>query len=806
MNKYNFKYIFRSLWRHKSFSFINLAGLSIGIAAITVIVLIVNYENSFDKFHSEKNNIYRVVSKTSRADKINYGASVPFPLARMLRNEMPGIAASEIQFVKDMNIRIGNQTPFSENNILFADSLFFKVFDFGGIKNFWIRGNPATVLNEPRKAILTASTAKKYFGNQDPIGKLLRLDNKADVEVTGIIKDIPATTHLPFTMIISFSTLTKEFVAGLDINAWGVRSNGYCYVKVNDNAVSQTEHALYAIVQKNGETENDKKEKMYLQQLSAIHFDPAFELQNPSYTISSKYGTMLLLLGGFIILIACINYINLSTSLAFSKSKEVGIRKTIGASRSQLFFQYLSETFVVTLIAAIIGLAMAAAFIPSINQLLNKSISIEQLLYAKYIIGGFAFLVFTSFISGAYPALILSGFNPVESLKSQFSVPGKFSTLLRKSLVVFQFTTSIALIICTIIIARQTQYFSNKSLGFNKEAVVEVGLPVSDSTKMMSFKNLLQNQTGINAMSFCLGAPISDNGFNTSMQAPELSGKTDYNIKIIPCDINYLNTYEIKLIAGRWFLPGEEKLKDSADAIVVNETLVKTLGYKNPEDALGKRIMIGMNDLNLPIIGVTQDFHTTSLHQNISPVGLMPFSFFYYSAGIRINPKDVKQTLAGIETAWKKVYPESVYQLKFIDETLAKKYEQEAKDYKLFKAFSFISIFICCIGLWGLIAFVVVRKTKEIGIRKILGATIKGIVLLLSKDFIKLVVIGMLIASPIAWYFMNKWLQNFAYRINISWWIFGLAGLFALVIALLTISFQAIKAALSNPVKNLRTE
>ncbi|MGZ5191132.1 MAG: ABC transporter permease, partial [Flavisolibacter sp.] len=399
---------------------------------------------------------------------------------------------------------------------------------------------------------------------------------------------------------------------------------------------------------------------------------------------------------------------------------------------------------------------------------------------------------------------VLSGFNPIDSLKNQLVIPGRSSTLFRKGLVVFQFTASIALIICTIVIARQVKYFNNISLGFNKEAVIEVELPVSDSAKIESFRAQLQNQSGISEFSFCMGAPISDNGFNTSMKAPELSANADYSIKLIPCDENYKETYGINLIAGRWFLPGEQKSEGSA--MVVNMTIVKTLGYKNPEDVLGKKIEIGVNDFKPTIIGVTEDFHTSSLHESITPLALLPFHHFYYSTGIRIEPNNLRGTLAVIEKAWKKVYPDDVYQYNFIDETLAKRYEQETRDYNLFKAFSAISIFICCIGLWGLIAFVVVRKTKEIGIRKVLGATVSGIVGLLSKDFFKLVFVALVLASPLAWYFMNKWLDNFAYRVDVRWWIFILAGVFALVIALLTISFQTIRAALSNPVKNLRTE
>ena len=731
---------------------------------------------------------------------------MPYTIARLLRNELPGIQATQLHYVNEMNIKVGTHTPINEKNIVFADSLFFNVSDFGKIKNFWLRGS-AAVLNEPRKVILTQSIAKKYFGDEDPVGKLIKLDNKVEAEVGAVIKDVPSTTHLPFNMLISFSTFSKEFIGGLDIDQWGVRSHGYCYVKLKDDAaVNQAEHALHAIVVRNAEEDKDKKEKMYLQKLSAIHFDPLFENSNPSYTVSSRYLNMLLILGLFIIIIACINYMNLSTSLAFSKSKEVGIRKTIGASASQLFFYYLAETFVLTTIAAVAGIFLSAAFLSPINQLLDKSISLSQLLNIKYILCGVVLLVLLSILSGGYPALILSRFNPITSLKSQFALPGKFSTLLRRGLVVFQFTTSIALIICTIIIEGQMQFFSNKSLGFNKEAVIEVGLPVPDSAKREQFRNLLQNQESIKNLSFCLGAPISDNGFSTTMQAAELTDKNDYNVKIIPCDIHYLETYQIKLIAGRWFFPGEENFKDSANAVVVNETLSKTLGYNNSADAIGKKIKVGLNDLELPIIGITQDFHTTSFHKSIPAVGLIPFPFFYYAAGIRIDPAGVRPTLAAIESAWRKVYPDYVYDFHFIDETLAKKYEQETKDYNLFKAFSMISIFICCIGLWGLISFVVARKTKEIGIRKVLGASVAGIVLLLSKDFLHLILIALIIASGIAWYGMSMWLQDFAYRINISWWVFVLAGSLALLIALITVSFQAIKAAVANPVKSLRTE
>jgi len=799
------KQIVKSLVRYKGFTFINLLGLSIGIAATIVILLVSVYENSFDTFHSDSKNIYRIVTKAKQANEDVYSATVPYPTAKFLRNEYPGLLATQIHFVREMNVRIGKEDAFVEENIIFADSLFFQVLDFSGIRGFVTRGNPSLALSAPNKVILTKNTAKKYFGDTNPIGQMIRIQNVADVEVAAIISDIPATTHFPMSMIVSYSTLNKEFLAGMDPDSWSFSSSGYAYVRLNKaSLVTPVENAIKSMLEKGSGTDRFKKEHWYLQSLKDIHFEPAFEISNPSYTISRKYLQMLLLLACFIILVACINYINLATSLAFSKSKEVGIRKTIGASRRQLFFHYMLETVVVTTVAAVIGLIIAEVLLPAVNRILDKSVSLQQLLHLPYIAAGIAGILLISFISGIYPALILSGFNAIAALKNRFNLPGRSSALLRKSLVIFQFTTSIALIICTIVIAKQMQYVQQKELGFNKESVIEVGLPKPDSASRESFRALIQNNPAIESFSFCLGAPVSNNGFGTSLEAPELPKNTDYNVQLIPCDKDYLATYEMKLLAGRWFLPGEEKTKGSA--LVVNQALVKMLGYTDPAAVIGKKIRIGVNEYNPTIIGVTQDFHTTSFHDRIGPVALMPFPYFYYAAAVRLRPGSIKTALADIESAWKKVYPESAYEMTFIDETLAERYRQEKTDYDLFKAFSVISIFICCIGLWGLIAFVVVRKTKEIGIRKVLGSSVGSIVYLLSRDFLRLVIIAFVIASPIAWYFMNEWLQDFAYRISIGWWIFIAAGGAALSIALLTISFQAIKAAIANPVKSLRTE
>ncbi len=805
MIKFSIKQILRNLWRHKSFAFINLLGLSLGIAAIIVLFLIAQYENSFDSFHSDNYNIYRLVSQNEKTDGIEYNARVPYPAGRFLRDEVPGVMATQIHFSRNRQVQVPGQDPYLLENVVFADSLFFKVLDFAGVDNFWIAGNPQTALNVPNTAVLTETRAKEMFGNRNPIGESFKYDNKVELEVVGVIRDGPKVSHLPITILISFSTLNNELMGGLDIESWDFTSGGFTYVRLNDKHKTSTlESALQAMVKRRSSPERDHKEIMYLQPLTKIHFDPSFESSNPSYTVSSQYLKMLLLLGGFILLIACINYINLSTSFAFTKSKEVGIRKTIGASKKQLFFHYMLETFVLTFFAAITGVILATLFIPTVNSILGKSINLLSLSDPEFMAGGLLGIVLISFISGVYPAMILSGFNPVNSLKNQLAIPGKSSLILRKGLVVFQFTTSIALIICTLVISRQMEFFQKKELGFNKEAVIEVRLPTQDSLKRENFRNLIQNEPGVDQISFCMGAPITNSGLGVGLKAAQLPANSEYTTRVIPSDINYKETYELNLLAGRWFLSSEEK--NVGSAVVINRALSKTLGFNNPEDALGTTIELGLNDIRPIVVGVTEDFHTSSLHNEIGSVALTPFPYFHDAAGIRINPGNMRNTLAAIEDSWRQVYPENVYEMSFIDETLAMSYKQETQNYQLFKAFSFLSIFICCIGLWGLISFVVVRKTKEIGIRKVLGASVSGIVILLSRDFLLLIAVALLIASPLAWYFMREWLQDFAYRIDIGWLVFVTAGLFAILIAFITISYQAIKAGLANPVKNLRTE
>lgn len=793
------------MWRYKSFTLINLVGLSVGIASVLILFLVANYEERFDKLHSDNSVIYRAVSETRPEGKKEYSAHLPYPTAEYFRSQVPGIIATEIHYDQDRNIRVEGKQPLAEKKILFADSFFFRVMDFARIKNFRVAGNPEAALNAPNKAILTVATAARYFGKQDAMGKVFRLDNKVDIEVAAIVKDLPATTHLPFNLIISFSTLNKDLMAGLDIESWNFRSNGYCYLKLpTENAKSVALAGLNNIVQQNAKELSSRKERIYLQQLGDIHFDTTYESSNPAYTVSPRYLKMLLILGLFIILIACVNYINLSTSLGFSKAKEVGIRKTIGASRLHLFFHYMQETLLVTLIATLMGIMIAILALPAINKMLDKSVSFEAALNPGFILSGLATVLVISLLAGIYPAAVVSGFNPVRSIKSQISLPGKFSVLLRKSLVVFQFATSIALIICTIVIAKQVKYFTNKDLGFNKVAVVEIPLPDSDSASREHLRSLLQNQAGVSSFSFCLGAPISDNGISTSMRAPELSEGDEHNIKVIACDRDYMNTYGLKLTDGRWFTSAEEQALGLS--MVVNEATVRALGYSKGTDVIGKKITLGLNRYSPSIIGVVKDFHTNSLHEGINPVALLSFPHFYYAAGIKVNEGSLRSTLTAIESAYRKVFPNEVYKYNFIDEALVARYKQETMDYNLFKAFSAISIFICCIGLWGLIAFVVVRKTKEIGIRKVLGASISGIVALLSKDFVVLVLLALVIASPVSYYFMNRWLENFVYRVDIEWWVFIAAGSFAVAIALITISVQAVNAALANPVKNLKTE
>jgi ABC-type antimicrobial peptide transport system permease subunit len=808
-----FKNYIKTAWRnvkkHKGFFTLNFVGLYISVLCCVLIALIVLHETSFDKTSNNNINIYRVVESSASSNGKTYSPVTQYPLSTAMRAAMPDEKLiSQIHYQENSLVTFGNK-KFKEEQIIFADSVFSKLFPLkvkqGGIER---------ALAEPGFAILTETTARKFFGNADPVGKRLKMENLVDVQVAAVVADAPSNTHLPYNMLVSISNLRPEFNGGLPLDEWGVSSQGFTYIGLqNKNEIRHIETQLNAIAKEH--LNNEKQGEvttLSLQPLPDIHFNQLYAAHNPAYTINYDYLYLLGAIGLFLILAACINYVNLSTALAIKKSKEVGVRKTLGATRKNLIKQFLSETFFLTGLVIVAAALSVRFFLPSLNNFLGRNIPLDWFhLNSALILMGLWLSI--SFLSGLYPALVLSGFNPVTALKSKAATPKASVNNLRRGLVIFQFLTAQILIIGALIVAKQMNFIQSRSLGFNKENVVDIALPENKPEQLKLLHNKLAALPGIKSFSFSLGAPIANNQVSTSFNTKEKYATEKINVSVKAADKNYLKTYDLQLKAGRWFNDNDEKNIDNSIpdslkkyAFVLNETAVKALGFSSAQDALGKYVTFGMNDISAPVIGVVKDYNTSSLHDAIKPVLMIEFPFFYYDAGIRLASGNPASTLSAVEKAWSSVYTEHLFESNFLDENIAKLYENDQRTQQLFNIFAIISIIINVLGLVGLLSFMIEQKTKEIGIRKVLGASIKDISLILSKDFLRLIIIAFFIAAPLAWLLMNKWLQDFAYRTPINWWIFAVAVLAALVTTCIAVGFQTIKAAMANPVNSLKTE
>ena len=803
------KTAWRNMKKHKGFFALNFVGLYISVLCCLLIALIILHETSFDKTSNNNLNIYRVVESSVSANGKTYSPVTQYPLARAMRSAMPDEKLiSQIHYLNRGYISFSDK-KFKEEKIIFADSVFPRLFPLK-VK----QGNIKRALAEPGFAILTETTARKFFGNEDPVGKRFKMENLIDLQVAAVVADAPSNSHLPYNMLLSFSNLRPEFIGGLPLDQWGVSSQGFTYIGLqNKNEIKLTETELNAIAK---EHLNDAKQgeitTLSLQPLPDIHFNQLYAAHNPSYTINYDYLYLVGAIGLFLILAACINYVNLSTALAIKKSKEVGVRKTLGATRKDLIKQFLSETFFLSGLVIVAASFSVRFFIPSLNHFLGRNIPLDwfQLNTALVLI---CLWLSISLLSGLYPALILSGFNPVTALKSKAATPKASVNNLRRGLVIFQFLTAQVLIIGALIVAKQMNFIQSRSLGFNKENVVDVFLPENKPGQLKLLHDKLSGIPGIKSFSLSLGAPVSDDGVSTSFNTKEKYATEKIDVSVKAADDNYLKTYGLQLKAGRWFDANDEKKIDASIpdslknyAFVLNETAVKALGFSSAQDALGKYLTFGMNDISAPVIGVVKDYNTSSLHDAIKPVLMIEFPFFYYDAGIRLASGNHASTLSSVEKAWSSVYPEHLFESNFLDENIAKLYENDQRTQQLFNIFAFLSIIINVLGLVGLLSFMIEQKTKEIGIRKILGASMKDISFILSKDFLRLIIIAFFIAAPIAWLLMNKWLQDFAYRTSVSWWIFGVAFLAAFVITCFAVGFQTIKASIANPVESLRSE
>jgi ABC-type antimicrobial peptide transport system permease subunit len=677
-------------------------------------------------------------------------------------------------------------------------------------------GSLSHAFSDRGNIVLTETAAQRYFGAGNPIGKRMKVDNDLDLSVAAVIDDPAPNTHLPYEMLASYPSLTKSFTGGFSFDQWTLNASGYTYIGFSGGGIAsqiaQTERILADLVKQNIVSKDPtNKTHFALQPLRAIHYNTDFVTSNPAYTINSSYLTLLAAIGLFLILAACINYTNLSTALALKKSKEVGVRKTLGATRLELMRQMLVETFVVT--GVVVGAAAATAgfFLPSLNHFLGKQIPTAWVGWtsAAFLLG---LWVVVSLLSGIYPAFVLSRFNPVTALKSKAVAPKSSMLFLRRGLVVFQFMTAQILIICAFVVSRQMQYVRTQPLGFSKHLVVDVDID-SKPDQARALRSRLETIPGINKISFSFGAPIAGNTAGTGFNRRELFKQKPIEVNVKAADRNYLDVYGLQLLAGRWFNEGDE-LRVAGDkpdslkqyAFVINETAARALGYRTPQEAIGAQVTFGFNDITAPVIGVVKDFHVASMHTAVVPVLMVPYSFFYYNAGIQLSNGYTPATMDAIEKAFHQVYPDALFNAHFLDEDVNALYADDRKTQQIFELFTGLSIFINILGLVGLLAFMIEQKTKEVGIRKVLGASVGDISFLLTRDFLRLIGIAFLIAAPLAGLLMTRWLHDFAYRTSLGWQVFAGALVCTVVVTFVAVSFQTIRAAVVNPVRSLRSE
>lgn len=788
MIKNYFKLAWRNIISNKTFSLINILGLALGLSCSVIIVLWLNSERKMDKFHANDKRLYRVMENQFYDGNISTFPSTPGILAENIVKDIPEIElASQFLWEEEPLFTVGQN--FDKEKGRYVQKDFLKMFSYKLIK-----GNAASALDRPDGIVINQRLADKYFKGQDPIGKMIRIDNRAEVMVTGILDEIPESSSVKFDFLMSFEVWQKN-------NSWAKEwgNNGpRCYVMLAPNAkIDQVNKKIKGYIKSK---EKNSNVELFLQNYGESYLYSQWD-NGKQVGGRIKNVKIFSFVAIVILLIACINFMNLATARSLKRAREIGVRKVVGAGKRQLIGQFLGESVFVAFLAMLVSLLIILLLLPGFNALTDKKLSID-LTNPSFVLMLLGLTVFTGLVSGSYPALFMSSLKPISVLKGLLKFkPG--AAYFRKALVVFQFVLSIVLILGMIIVYRQINYIHNKNLGFAREDILFMPLEGHLEKSFPTFKNELLKQPGIKAVTSAQSSPLE---VGSSTQGVRWPGKDTTKLTLFsmnPITYDYIKTMGIELVAGRDVSP--EYGMDTSNYLV-NEAAARKMGYKDP---VGKELT-AWGDKGT-IVGVMKDFHHNSLHVPIEPLILKMFKMtgetpFWGHVIIRSEKGKTKEAIASMEKVFKQFNPGFPFKYYFTDEEIAKNYKSEFTVSKLSRYFAFLAIFISCLGLFGLVTFTAEQRTKEIGIRKVLGASVTGIFSMLSKDFLKLVLIAALIAFPLAWWAMHSWLNDFAYRIDIGWWVFVVAGLSAVLIALLTISFQAIKAAIANPVKSLRTE
>jgi putative ABC transport system permease protein len=806
-----FKMASRSLLAYKGTTTINILGLVIGIASALAILTVIRFERSFDNFHSNSDRIYRMV-RVSGSDMSEYRSGISYPVPGAIKAEIPSLEkVVSMEYFGGANINILDASGESvasfreESGCALVEPGFFNVFDFKDTGFKWISGNPDKALTDPMTVVLTKSMAKKYFGDRDPIGRTLQFQRQFDFRVTGVVEDLPVNTDFPFKILMSYSSLNE--LAGQErLNDWFSVNDSHNTYLVLAEGMTQAEVEDRIAKVHAAHTPKDLHEFRHylLQKFSDVHYDARFRNYS-GRTISRQTLLALGIIGAFLLLTGCINYINLSTAQSSVRAKEIGLRKVMGSNRNNLMIQFLTETFVVVSIAGILALVLSEILLTNLQSLFNIKLTSYNLTEPLILLSLAAIIVIVTIFSGLYPSMIISRFSPLTALKNKFSTETFGGMSLRKVLVVVQFTITQMLVVGTFIVVSQMRYFQNVDMGFNREAIITVRIP--DPKKISAIEDQLRSQSVVSDVSFSFSLPsgVRRSRSYQDIGKAEASAMQDFVVfEYAAIDPHYLDLYEIQLLAGRNLY-----MQDSIGNILINQTLAKSLELGNAAEALGKVLKMGGGKM-VTVVGVVDDFFSNSLKEGVDNMVLLISPNDFHTMSVKLTADSdtdgLQDKVKVVEKIWSSAFPDFTFNYQFFDDNIKAFYEQENKYAKLFQLFSITFLLIGCLGLYGLITFVVNRKGKEVAIRKVLGATLANILLLFSREYIRLIILSFVIAAPIAYYLVNDWLNTFANRIHLQWWLFVLPGFLVLVVALLVVSTKSIKAANANPIDKLRYE
>ena len=787
-----FKIAIRNLARHKVISTINILGIAIGIACCLIITLYVQFETSYDRFHAKADRTFRVTMEYSADNTVNKVSVTGNKVLTAFKRDFPEVETGVRTYPSTAIIQSGEKV-FDEKSFTYADSTFFDVFSFP-----LLRGNPKDVLARPFTVVVSATTAKRYFGDEDPVGKTLKVNNEKEYEITGVVADCPANSQIKFDLLASYSSLRGD---RFDEEAWWDASY-YTYLVLK---TPESVHSLQAKIpayMKQQDKDNGIGNRNYLtyflEPLKRVHLYSTVE---GGFEPAGDYHYVLIfsLIAILILFIACFNYINLTTARATERAREVGIRKLMGAVKRELVKQFLGESLLVVLFAALLGLLLVKFLLPTFNTVSGKQLLFGSIIQPSTLVLFFSMVVAIGLLGGLYPAFVLSNYDPAKVLKGNFRTSSA-GIWIRKSLIMIQFFISVALIVCTIVIQSQLSFIQHKKLGYDRSHIVVLPLDKFLNKKLTAFKSELLSNASIQHVTTCNQTPAYIPGkYSLLLDHREMS------VTAVRTDMDFIKTLQLKLVSGLDFSPVDQQNIDSENIerpLIINETAVKMLGWTGQE-AIGKKIQFQGRDGYIK--GVVNDFHFSSLHQPISPFVIF-LSSNTRNLLVRYAGNHDNTTLDHIRKTWMEFAPHRPFTYEFLDDQFNQLYSAETRTAKLFYSFSLLAIGLACLGLFGLVAFSAQQRTKEIGIRKVLGASVGNIVTLLSTEFVKLIIVASLLSVPIAWFAMRSWLNDFSYRIDLQWWMFVVSAAAALLIALLTVFAQAIQAAMTNPAKTLRTE